>query len=457
MTEIPHGFNEPSNQSLMTAIAGSNLRLRGNRRSARRLLYVSFIVIAVLFGGFFLWAAVSDISGAVVASGTVKVESSIKKVQNLTGGIIKEIHVKDGDGVSAGDVLIRLDPQAAQSELGIISDQLNAMIARHARLMAERDGEVFDPSALVLDENSKGIAPSLIRHGETELFIARRDALKGQKNVLSERKAQFENQIEGDQAQLETKQKELELIALELKGVESLYAANLASVQRVMPLRREQARSEGDVQVLKAQMAELRGKIDEVTLQITNLDQERFSEVNRDIQDLEPKMAELVHRKAIAQETLKRLEILAPVSGVVSQLNVHTIGGIIQPGETLMQIVPGNEPLTIEALVSPNDIDQVRVGGRARLRLTAFNRRVTPELIGTISMVAADAVRDERSGLSSFAIKIAVPDSEYAKLSEGAVLPGMVAEVYIETATRSVLSYLLKPATDQFAKVFREK
>jgi len=457
MTEIPHGFNEPSNQSLMTAIAGSNLRLRGNRRSARRLLYVSFIVIAVLFGGFFLWAAVSDISGAVVASGTVKVESSIKKVQNLTGGIIKEIHVKDGDGVSAGDVLIRLDPQAAQSELGIISDQLNAMIARHARLMAERDGEAFDPSALVLDENSKGIAPSLIRHGETELFIARRDALKGQKNVLSERKAQFENQIEGDQAQLETKQKELELIALELKGVESLYAANLASVQRVMPLRREQARSEGDVQVLKAQMAELRGKIDEVTLQITNLDQERFSEVNRDIQDLEPKMAELVHRKAIAQETLKRLEILAPVSGVVSQLNVHTIGGIIQPGETLMQIVPGNEPLTIEALVSPNDIDQVRVGGRARLRLTAFNRRVTPELIGTISMVAADAVRDERSGLSSFAIKIAVPDSEFAKLSEGAVLPGMVAEVYIETATRSVLSYLLKPATDQFAKVFREK
>jgi len=457
MTEIPHGFNEPSNQSLMTAIAGSNLRLRGNRRSARRLLYVSFIVIAVLFGGFFMWAAVSDISGAVVASGTVKVESSIKKVQNLTGGIIKEIHVKDGDGVSAGDVLIRLDPQAAQSELGIISDQLNAMIARHARLMAERDGEAFDPSALVLDENSKGIAPSLIRYGETELFIARRDALKGQKNVLSERKAQFENQIEGDQAQLETKQKELELIALELKGVESLYAANLASVQRVMPLRREQARSEGDVQVLKAQMAELRGKIDEVTLQITNLDQERFSEVNRDIQDMEPKMAELVHRKAIAQETLKRLEILAPVSGVVAQLNVHTIGGIIQPGETLMQIVPGNEPLTIEALVSPNDIDQVRVGGRARLRLTAFNRRVTPELIGTISMVAADAVRDERSGLSSFAIKIAVPDSEFAKLSEGAVLPGMVAEVYVETATRSVLSYLLKPATDQFAKVFREK
>jgi len=457
MTEIPHGFNDKANPSLITAIPESTLRLRRNRRSARRLLYVSFMVIAVLFGGFFVWAALSDISGAVVASGTVKVESSVKKVQNLTGGIISEIRVKEGDSVTAGDVLIRLDPQSAQSEWGIISDQLNAMIVRHARLMAERDGQTFDPSALVLDENPKGIAPSLIRRGETELFMARRDALKGQKNVLSERKAQFENQIEGDQAQLETKQKELELIALELKGVESLYAANLASVQRVMPLRREQARSEGDVQVLKTQIAELRGKIDEVTLQIANLDQERLSEVNRDIQDLEPKMAELVHRKAIAQETLKRLDIIAPVSGVVAQLNVHTVGGIIQPGETLMQIVPGNEPLTIEALVSPNDIDQVRVGGRARLRLTAFNRRVTPELIGTISMVAADAVRDERSGLSSFAIKIAVPDSEFAKVSEGAVLPGMVAEVYIETATRSVLSYVLKPATDQFAKVFREK
>ncbi len=457
MTEIPHGFNDPGHRSLITAIPGSSLRLRGNRRSARRLLFASFIVIALLFGGFFVWAAVSDISGAVVASGTVKVESSVKKVQNLTGGIIKEIHVKEGDSVSTGDTLIRLDPKAAQSELGIISDQLNTMVARHARLVAERDGKLFDPSNLVLDENPNGIEVSHIRHGEAELFTARHNALKGQKSVLSERKVQFENQIEGDHAQLETKQKELELIGLELKGVESLYAANLASVQRVMPLRREQARSQGDIQVLKAQIAELRGKIDEVTLQIASLDEERLSEVNRDLQDLEPKMAELFHRKTIAQETLKRLEIVAPVSGVVTQLNVHTIGGVIQPGETLMQIVPGNEPLTIEALVPPNDIDQVRVGGRARLRLTAFNRRVTPELIGTISMVAADAVRDERSGLSSFAIKIAVPDSEFAKLSEGAVLPGMVAEVYVETATRSVLSYLLKPATDQFAKVFREK
>jgi len=200
MTEIPDSFNHIGRPSLITATPGSTLRLRGNRRSARRLLYVSFMVIAVLFGGFFVWAALSDISGAVVASGTVKVESSVKKVQNLSGGIISEIRVKEGDSVTAGDVLIRLDPQSAQSEWGIISDQLNAMIVRHARLMAERDGQTFDPSALVLDENPKGIAPSLIRRGETELFMARRDALKGQKNVLSERKAQFENQIEGDQA-----------------------------------------------------------------------------------------------------------------------------------------------------------------------------------------------------------------------------------------------------------------
>jgi HlyD family secretion protein len=190
---------------------------------------------------------------------------------------------------------------------------------------------------------------------------------------------------------------------------------------------------------------------------MASLDQERLSEVNRDIQDLEPKMTELIQRKAIAEEALKRLDIVAPVSGIVTQLNVHTIGGIIQPGETLMQLVPGNEPLTVEATVSPNDIDQVHVGGKARLRLTAFNRRVTPELIGTILTVSADSVRDERSGLSSFAIKIAVSDSEFSKLSDGTVLPGMVVEVYIETATRSVLSYLLKPATDQFAKVFREK
>ena len=457
MTDLRQTFNDSDPHSLIPILPGSNARLRRNRRSARRLLLAEFLLIAVLFGGFFAWAAMSDISGAVVASGTVKVESSVKKIQNLTGGIISEIRVKDGDTVSAGDLLLRLDPKAARSELAIITDQLNAMIARHARLVTERDGQNFDPVSVKLDDNELGSAPSLLLRGESELFMARHDALIGQKKILSERKGQFESQIAGDQAQLETKQKEIELIALELKGVESLYAANLASVARVMPLRREQARSEGDLQVLKTQITELLGKIDEVVFQMASLDKERLTEVNRDIQELEPKMAELIHRKAIAQETLNRLEISAPVAGIVSQLNVHTIGGIIQPGETLMQIVPGNEPLTIEASVSPNDIDQVHVGGRARLRLTAFNRRVTPEIIGTIVMVAADSVRDERSGQSSFAVKIAIPDSEFSKLPDGPVLPGMVAEVYIETVSRSVLSYLLKPATDQFAKVFREK
>ena len=457
MTDVSNDFDHSDNRSLMPTLPNSNTRLRRNRRSARRLLLLEFILIVILLGGLFIWAALSDISGAVVATGTVKVESSIKKIQNLTGGIINEIRVKDGESVSAGDLLIRLDAKSTSSDLAILTDQLNAMIARHARLIAERDGHDFDPTAVLLDDNHGGATPSILLRGEGELFLARRDALKGQKDVLSERKGQFESQIAGDQAQLETKQRELELLGLELKGVESLYAANLASVARVMPLRREQARSEGDVQVLKTQITELRGKIDEVLLQMASLDQERLSEVNRDIQDLEPKMTELIQRKAIAEEALKRLDIVAPVSGIVTQLNVHTIGGIIQPGETLMQLVPGNEPLTVEATISPNDIDQVHVGGKARLRLTAFNRRVTPELIGTILTVSADSVRDERSGLSSFAIKIAVSDSEFSKLSDGTVLPGMVVEVYIETATRSVLSYLLKPATDQFAKVFREK
>ena len=435
--------------------SGSPVRLARTKQSARVFMLIEFVLIIGLFGGFLAWAALSPISGAVIASGTVKVEQGLKKIQHPTGGVISDINVKEGDAVEAGDVLIRLDTQSAFAERAIYQDQLNALLARQARLLAERENRKFN--APVIQRADGGLIPPDIIQGEVSLFEARRVALLSQKQVLNEHKIQFDSEIKGNTVQIDAKQKEIELLQLELKGVEDLYAANLASVARVMPLRRELARSQGDLKVLATQIAQLEAKIDEVNVQITSLDQERYSDVNRDLQDLEPKIAELKNRQTIASDVLRRAELRSPVSGFVSQLSVHTLGGVVQPGEVVMQIVPRNSPLTVEANISPNDIDQVHLGGKATLRLTAFNRRVTPELIGTLTTIAADAVRDDRTGQSSYPIKISIPSPELTKLSGAEILPGMNAEIYVETMQRSVLSYLLKPALDQFAKVFREK
>jgi HlyD family secretion protein len=420
-------------------------------------MMVELFLIIGLVGGSITWAATSNISGAVVASGSVKVEQGSQKIQHAAGGIISDIMVKEGDAVSAGDILVRLETKNERAELAIFDGQFYALVAREARLRAERDGQPFDASSVAREKGEAVAAFDEIIRGETRLFDARHVALVTQKEILNERKNQFASEIKGNTVQIDAKQKEIELLQLELKGVEDLYSANLASVARVMPLRRELARAQGDLNVLASQIQQLTDKIGEVSVQITAVDQERVSEIDRDLQEIRPKITELENRRTIAREVVQRAEIHAPVSGFVSQLGIHTIGGVVGPGETLMLVVPRDSPLTIEASVTPSDIDQIRVGGNVTLRLTAFNRRVTPELTGVIATIAADSIRDERTGLSSYPIKISVAESEFSKLSGSTVLPGMNAEVFIETAQRSVLPYLLKPAVDQFSKVFREK
>ncbi len=444
----------------ITALAlpsGSLDRLTRNRRSARLFMRIELFLIVGVIGGFFAWAALAHISGAVMAIGVVRVEEGVKKIQHPTGGIIDEVRVKEGDAVSSGDVLARLDAKTASAEWAIYDDQWKAMVARKARLMAERDGQDIAELAIRRAVGEGNPVDDTIVQGEIRLSEARRAALLSQKQVLDERKNQLGSERSGNLVQIETKQKESELLQLELKGVEDLYAANLASVARVMPLRRELARTQGDFKVLTTQLAQLDGKMSEIDLQMVSLDRDRSSEVNRDLQEIEPKIKELENRMTIARALVEHADIRAPVSGYVHQLNIHTVGGVVQSGDVLMQIVPRDSLLTIEASVAPSDIDQVHTGGQATLRLTAFNRRVTPELNGVVSSIAADAVRDERTGQSSYPIKISVPDTELTKLSGAVILPGMNAEIYIETVERSVLSYLLKPALDQFAKVFREK
>jgi HlyD family secretion protein len=266
--------------------------------SIRRLVSVGLLAGVVLLGGLLLWAASASLSGAVVAPGVLVVDSSTKKIQHPTGGVIGEIRVKEGQFVPEGAVLARLDETTTRANLQIIVSQLNALLGRQARLQAERDGadEVRFPASLIEDAKTSEDASRIVA-GERGLFAARNEALSGQKSQLEERIVQLSREVEGLQAQLDAKGREVELIDAELKGLEELYKKNLVPITRVMQLRRETTRLLGERGALISQVASTKGKISETKLQILNLDQDRRSEVNRDLREAESKIAELAERR----------------------------------------------------------------------------------------------------------------------------------------------------------------
>jgi HlyD family secretion protein len=426
--------------------------------SIGRLVSLGLMAGVVLFGGLVAWAATATLSGAVVSPGVIVVDSSTKKIQHPTGGVIGEIRVREGQYVPEGAVLARLDETTTRANLQIIVAQLNALYGRQARLQAERDGadEVRFPDALVADATTSADASRIVT-GERGLFRARQDALAGQKSQLEERIVQLSREAEGLEAQLEAKAREIELIDMELKGVEDLYRKNLVPISRVMQLRRDNTRLMGEQGALVSQVASTRGKITETRLQILTLDQDRRSEASRDLRDAESKIAEFAERRTAAEDQLRRIDIKAPADGFVHQLAIHTVGGVIQPGETVMTIVPQHDTLTVEARVSPLEIEQVKVGTQATVKMTAFNARTTPELVGHVTTVSADAMHDDKTGTSWFTLRVDLPPEEVGKLGDKRLIPGMPAEVFIETTPRTALSYLTKPLTDQIAKAFRER
>ena len=428
------------------------------RQGLRRHAIAGLAVTVLMFGGLAAWATQADLQGAVIASGVVVVETNLKKIQHPTGGVIGQIHVREGQEVQEGDLLVRLDETTTRANLLIITNQLDQMLGRRARLEAERDGRdvIAFPPALVKSAQRDGEAARIVE-GERNLFAARTTQRAGQKAQLRERVEQLRREIEGLESQRTAKEKEITLIRSELNGVEDLYRKNLVPITRVTVLQREETRLEGERGALIAQAASARGKISETELQILNLDGDMRSEVTRDMRETEGKISELSERRIAAEDQLRRVELRSPVTGMIHQLAVHTIGGVIQPGETLMQIVPGGDRLVIEAKVAPNDIEPVRVGALAQIRLTSLNQRTTPELMGEVSQVAADLSRDQQSGATYFVVRIGLPQAEVEKLGTQKLVPGMPAEVFIQTAPRTAFSYLMKPITDQFARALRER
>jgi membrane fusion protein, type I secretion system len=431
------------------------------RRAIRKLNLIGLAVVVVLVGGVGGWATTSQLSGAVIAPGTVVVESNVKKVQHPTGGVVGEIFVKEGSAVEVGQVVLRLDDTLTKATLGVVRSQLDELTARQARLLAERDDAeaIAFPDELTLRRKDASVETALA--GEEKLFLSRRSARTGQRAQLRERAAQMNEEIRGLSAQQAAKESEIELIGKELVGVTDLYQKNLVSISRFTQLQRDQTRLLGERGQLIADSARARGKISEIELQIIQLDQDFRTEVLKDLREAQGKIAELRERVTAAEDQLKRVELRAPQSGVVHQLSVHTVGGVIGNGETIMQIVPRADELVVEAKVAPQDIDQVALGTSVTVRIMAGNQRTAPELTGVITRVSADLTREQQQGSQPgpayYTVRIALPAEQVTRLKDIRLVPGMPAEAFIQTHDRTPLQFLLKPLEEQIARTFRER
>lgn len=413
------------------------------------------LLLATVLGGG--WLALVPLAGAVVVPGNLVVQSNVKTIQHPAGGVVAEIKATNGARVAAGDLLLRLDATQAQTSLQIVTKQLDELRARIARLTAERDGlgQPEVPAALKArsgEDNVRGLLAS-----ELSLFRARSEGRKSQKDLLHSRIGQLNQEISGLEAQVDSKAKQLQLIAGELVGVQDLYDKRLVPLTRLTTLQRETARIEGERGQLVSAIAETRSKVGEAQLQIARIDQDFRTEVVKELGETQGKENELIERGVAARDLLERIEMRAPTSGVVHKLSAHTIGGVIRPGDVIMEIVPDTDDLLVEARLQPQDIDQVRPGQTAFVRFSAFNQRVTPQLTGTVSLVSADTTRDPQTSASFFTVRVVLPDDERRRLGGLQLVPGMPAEVFMQTGSRTMMSYLLKPITEQMNRAFVER
>lgn len=426
------------------------LALRRQRRVA--------LAAMLLFGGSLAaWGWSASLQGAVVSSGQLVVADEVKKIQHQTGGTVVALPVKEGQSVKAGDVLLRLDETVTRTTHQILSRQLDEFSVKSSRLVAEREGrEAPDFAAEILGRAASPDIAELIA-AERRLFEVRRTSREGLRSQLRKRIVQLTEEIRGTRAQQVAKDREARIIAVELAGVETLYRKNLVQLTRLSELQRGQAAIEGQIGQLIASIAQAEGKIAEISLQIMQIDDDLRAEVSKELTEVRARESEAMERRAAIEAQLRQVELRAPVSGVVHQLAMHTIGGVLQPGEVAMLIVPGDADLVVESRVAPTDVDQLAVGHSARVKILAGNRASVPEITGRLAQVGADIRRDERTNLSYYAARIALEPAEIARLAPLRLVPGMQAEVFIETEARRPIDFLLKPISDHFRRALTER
>ena len=425
--------------------------------SMRYHVLIALAVAALLLGGLGLWAASSMISGAVVASGTVVVESNVKQVQHQTGGIIQAIKVKDGDLVNAGDLLVSLDDTLMRANQAMVIKQLNEYYAQQSRLLAEQMGQQAITFVRLDVKDPVTAFVKLVEDNQQALFVARKNSLQGQQDQFQQQILQLQQKIVGLSAGRDTKQEEMALVDSELADLLILFEQQMTTQHRIRELRRDRMQLQGADNNLMAEIAQTQKAISELEMKILQLNEDRRVEILQQLKDTRQSIVQLQKERVAMQDQLARLQILAPRSGYVHQLAFHTIGGVIAPGETVMLLVPQQDLLLVEAQIRPVDIDQLVAGQKARIRLPSFDQRSTPELRAQLQTISADLLQDPASGAMYYKARLIIPTEELEKLQGKDLVPGMPVEVFATTEARTVLSYLIKPIRDQIAHALRER
>lgn len=423
----------------------------------KRPLLVGLVLLAILVGGVSAWANYNEIAGAVVASGSIEVRGKPKSVQHIEGGVVKAINVAVGDQVSKDDIVIELDGNLIEANMRILENRLGDALVRQARLYAELEtSEVFEaPTSQAAD----------LKLGELDEFIEQQNALlkarfesrATQLLQLEEREAQYVSQIDGFEGILEARQEQLKLYREEREDLQQLVAKQLTSKTRLQDITRAEASLLGDIAETESQLASTQKSIAEVKVSRIQVDREFHERVVTEIDEVSSTINELKQQLIATRLQFERLDVRAPVSGYIHELSVFTIGGVVQAGEILMQIIPEQRELHVEVTVPAVSIDQIKHKQEARLRFPAFHQRTTPELNGYVTSVSPTSVIDENTGLTFYRVNIDMSDEERARLGEKSLVPGMPVEALIKTDDRTVLSYFTKPLTDYLQGALRER
>jgi HlyD family secretion protein len=426
-------------------------------RMLRSTAITGYLVAGLFLLGIGGWAVGTSLSGAVIAPGQFVAETNLKKVQHQTGGIVAELRVREGQRVEEGEVAIRLDDTVAKANLQIVQGQIDELEVRNARLRAERDGasEIVLPPPI--DRRLADREVAALVEGERRFFQSRTNARTGAGEQLVVRIGQLRDEIQGLTDQREAVTRQAVVVKRDLDGIRQLFEQRHANMMRLVQVERDHASLDGQHAQLTAQIAQARGKIAEIELQILQLTRELTTEATKELRENLAKLAELQERRVAADDQLRRMEIRAPASGIVHQLAVHTVGGVITPADPAMLIVPTEELLFLEARVAPADVDQIALGQPARVKIHAFNQRTTPELEGVLSRVGGDVVREAQTGAAYYVVRVSIAPEELARIAPLKILAGMQADVFVETTRRTPLSFLLRPIQDQLERAFRER
>jgi len=423
----------------------------------KRMVSKGLLVIAVFVVGSIAWASLAQLESAVSAPGVIVVESHRKTIQHLEGGIVKDVLVTEGQTVAAGQPLMRLAETQAQSNYSLLQDQANALMAQEARLKAERDGaaNIAFPPEVLAQRNEPKVAQILA--GEENTFQTRKATLAKQLAILAQRNDENKSQIAGLQSQRDAVQKQGTLIDQEASGVEDLYKQGLSTLPRVLALRRQAADLSGQNGQIAERMAQTELNSEENNLQMTNLRNQLLTQVNDDLREVQSKKFDVLARLNAAKDVVNRLDLVAPVAGKIVNLAIHTQGAVIRPGDTVMEIVPAEDLLDVEAHVRPDQADTVQPGMSAHVSFNAYKQRRLPQITGTVQTVSADRLTDQRTGQPYFNVVVTVDRKELQDYKDVKLMPGLPVDVAIATGTRTLMEYFMAPILDVIEKGMRER